>query len=109
MQVAGQVGAGRLCDGRRALPGGAKAATPLASLWPRGGRLSTAGVRALAAYAAAVAAAGTAMAALRGERTAQVVFVFLFFTDLTGSCIQGCCSCCRKQPKWCCAASAPRR
>ena len=52
---------------------GLMAATPLASLWPRGGRLSTAGARALAAaYAAAVAAAGTAMAALRGKRTAQV-------------------------------------
>lgn len=57
---------------------GLMAATPLASLWPRGGRLSTAGVRALAAaYAAAVAAAGTAMAALRGKRTAQVV-LYLF-------------------------------
>ena len=69
---------------------GLMAATPLASLWPRGGRLSTAGARALAAaYAAAVAAAGTAMAALRGERTAQVGF---FWGRATGSCLQGCSS-----------------
>lgn len=51
---------------------GLMVATPLASLWPPGGRLSLLGRRALmAAYAAAAAAALAAAVALRRELTAQ--------------------------------------
>ncbi|KAK9834339.1 hypothetical protein WJX81_008600 [Elliptochloris bilobata] len=69
---------------------GLMAATPLASLWPRGGRLSTAGVRALAAaYLAAGAAASAAMAALRGERTAQAVALALWAASVVAHVAAG--------------------
>ena len=46
--------------------------TPLASLWPPGGRLSALSARALgAAYSAAAAAAAAVFVALRSELTAQ--------------------------------------
>jgi len=46
--------------------------TPLASLWPPGGRLSALAARALgAAYSAAAAAAAAVAVALRSELTAQ--------------------------------------